>query len=133
MVQTILGRGKIDGKLCMNWSPLYHYWKHIDCNCVDTTQWRQLNDSVGDGRSIIKYTKNNDTPHFNWKSEEEKCCGMVGTAHAVSHTKTRLYGTVSETFDLLRKERKCIFAMNNRYWWNTGAQLRTQIEILEWG
>ncbi len=35
----------------------------------------------------------------------------MSTAHAVSHAKTMLYGTVSETFDSLQKGRNCGFVM----------------------
>ncbi len=79
------------------------------------------------------YTKNNDTPHFNRVSDEGKSCGMVGTMHAVSYTKTASYGTVSETYDSLQKGRNCVFAMNSYDQWNLGVWLLTQIEISEWG
>ncbi len=67
-------------------------------------------------------TKNN-IPHFNWISDEEKGSSKVGTAYAVSCTKTMLYRTESETFDLLGKERNCSFATNNYYRWNLGVWL----------
>ncbi len=61
------------------------------------------------------YTKNNDTPRFNQIPDEEKCCRVVGTAHAVFHSETTSYGSVSETFDSLQKGKSCVFAMNNHY------------------
>ncbi len=81
----------------------------------------------------VRYTKNNDILHFNKISDEEKECVVVGTTHALPHTKTMSYGTVSETFDLLQNRRNCVFAVNNHYWWNLGVWLRTRIEISEEG
>ncbi len=49
-----------------------------------------MNDGVVNGRSI-RYSKKKDTPHFNRISDEEKDCCAVGTAHAVSCTKTTTY------------------------------------------
>ncbi len=49
----------------------------------------------------IRYTENNNTTYFNWISDEEKGCGMVGITHAVFLTKTMFYWSVSETFDSL--------------------------------
>ncbi len=54
--------------------------------------------------------KNHDTLHFNRTSPEQKVCDVVGTIHAVSHVKTTLYWTLSETFDSLPKRRNWIFA-----------------------
>ncbi len=50
------------------------------------------NDGVVDG-SGVGYAKNN-IPHFNQTFDEEKCCGTMGAAHAVFHTKIMSYGTV---------------------------------------
>ncbi len=111
------------------WSPLYHYWQHFDCDRVLITQWILTNDGAGYGRGI-RYTKNNETPHFSQISDEEKSCGTVGSAHAVSCAKTTLYGTVSETFDALWKGRNCIFATNNRYLWNLGVS--SFYQFLNW-
>ncbi len=41
-----------------------------------------MNDGAGDGNGIA-FIDNNDKPHFN-RISDLKCCGMVGTAHAVS-------------------------------------------------
>ncbi len=49
----------------------YHYWQHCSCDCVHITWWRQTNDSMGDEKGI-RYIENNDTPHFNQISDEEK-------------------------------------------------------------
>ncbi len=73
-----------------------------------------MNDSVRNGRGI-RYTKNNDTLHFNQISDEEKGCSMAGITHAVSCTKTTLYGTELEVFDSLQKGRNCVFPTNNHY------------------
>ncbi len=82
-----------------------------------------MNGSAGDERGV-RYTENNDTPHFNRISDEEKDCSVVGTAHAVSRTKTPSYGTVSETFDSLQKGRNCVFATNNQNQGNLGVAAR---------
>ncbi len=83
-------------------------WQFFDCNRVHITWQRQMNDSVQDERGVT-YTENNNTPHFNRISDEEKDCGTVSSTHTVSHAKTTAYGTVSETFDSLRKGRNYVF------------------------
>ncbi len=114
----------------MHGLPLYCYWQYFNCDYVHITWRRQTNNGKGDGEGV-RYTINNDTPHFNQISDEEKDCGIVGTTHAVSYTKTMSNGTVSETLDALQKGRSCVFATNNHCWWNLGTWLWTQIEILE--
>ncbi len=61
-------------------------------------------------------------------SDEEKACREVGTAHAVSHTKS-MYETVSKTFDPLQKGKNCVFATNNRCRWNLGAWLELELKF----
>ncbi len=70
-----------------------------------------MKDGLGDGS--VRYTKNNDMLHLNRISEEEKGSSMMGTAHAVSCTKTS-DGTLSVTFDSLQKGRNCVFETNNQ-------------------
>ncbi len=135
MVQTILGREKIDRRWSMHWSPLNHYWQYFDCDRVHITWRRQTKDGAGGGRGIM-YTANYDIPHFNRISDEEKGCGMVGTAHAVFCAKTTLYGTkvwncVRNIWIITKRKESCFF--NNPFRWNLGVRLQTRTEISERG
>ncbi len=80
MVQMISGREKIDEIWSLYQSPLYHHWQYFDCDPVHVTQWKQMNDVVGDGRGI-KHAENNDTPHFNWISDKKIVLQWVPTCY----------------------------------------------------
>ncbi len=88
------------------------------------------NDDAGDGRDV-RYTENNDTPHFNRISDEKKGCGILGTTHAAFHTKKCM--ELIRNIDSLWKGRNWVFATNNHYRWNLGAWLQIQIEISDRG
>ncbi len=60
-----------------------------------------------DDERDVRYTKNNNTPHFNQISDEEKGYGAVDTTHAVSHSKTTSNETVWNIWLVTKRKELC--------------------------
>ncbi len=118
-------------KCCHFNNTVGHISRHLAC-CIHITWWRLTNNGEVDGRGI-RYTKNNNTLHFNQISDEEKDCGFVTTTCMLFPTQKQWHMELCQKHLICykKKKRNCNFAMNNHYGWNLDAWLQTQIEISE--